>query len=125
MAIAPGALAGGNAANDTTNNTQVVRFPITLSGNYGGGSTHGDTMDFGLVYGIQSQSVPIRVTVYQQPASGTAPGNCNGIYCPGTTIHNGVIAFFNAGSELSQGSAYTGATASAVWFVEAVFPTMV
>lgn len=126
--ITPGALAGGNAANDTTQATQVVRFPITLSANYGATSptdTHGDTIDFGKVYGIQSQSVPIRVAVYQQPASGTAPGNCTGVFCPGTTIHNGVISFANAGTELTRGSAYTGAASTAVWVVEAVFPAFV
>jgi hypothetical protein len=124
--ITPGALSGNYAAQiDTTQATQIARFPITLSGNYGTSSSHGDTIDFGKVYGIQSQSVPIRVFVYQQPASGTAPGNCTGIFCPGTTIHNGVIAFFNGGTELTEASAYSGATASAVWYVEAVFPAMV
>jgi|ERR1700722_1749601 len=122
--IAPGELSG-YAQNDTTQATQIARFPITLSGNYGGASTHGDTIDFGKVYGIQSQSVPIRVFVYQQPAAGTAPGNCTATFCPGTTIHNGVISFANAGTELTGGSAYTGAAAAAVWVVEAVFPTLV
>ncbi len=120
--ITPGALAGQYAQNDTTQSTQIARFPITLSGVYGGASTHGDTIDFGKVYGIQSQAVPIRVLVYQQPASGTAPGNCTATFCPGTTIHNGVISFANAGTELTGNSAYTGAAAAAVWMVEAVFP---
>jgi hypothetical protein len=123
--ITAGKLAGGYAANDTTQATQVARFPITLSGNYGGANTHGDTIDFGTVYGIQSQSVPIRVLVYQQPPAGTAPGNCTAIFCPGTTIHNGVISFANAGTELTEDAAYEGAAAAAVWFVEAVFPAMV
>jgi hypothetical protein len=123
--ITPGALSGGNAQNDVTSSTQVARFPITLSGNYGGAATHGDTLDFGKVYGIQSQSVPIRVFVYQQPASGTAPGNCTATFCPGTTIHNGVISFANAGTELTQGAAYAGAASTATWVVEAVFPAFV
>lgn len=125
--ITSGALSG-YAQNDTTQATQIVRFPITLSGNYGTTSpsdTHGDTIDFGKVYGIQSQSVPIRVFVYQQPASGTAPGNCTAVFCPGTTIHNGVISFANAGTELTRGSAYAGAASAAVWVVEAVFPAFV
>lgn len=125
MAIAIGKLAGNYGQNDTTSATQVIRAPLTLSGNYGGASTHGDTIDFGTVYGIQATSVPIRVFVYQQPASGTAPGNCTGVYCPGTTIHNGVISFANAGTELTQGSAYSGAASTAVWFVEAVFQTFI
>lgn len=125
MAIALGKLAGNYAATDTTQSTQIVRIPLTLSGNYGGASTHGDTVDFGSVYGIQSGSIPVRVFVYQQPASGTAPGNCTGVYCPGTTRDNGVISFANAGTELTGGSAYTGAVESAVWFVEAVFQTFI
>jgi hypothetical protein len=125
MAITAGKLAGGYAQNDNTQSTQVVRFPITLSGNYGGASTHGDTLDFGTVYGIQSQSVPIRVFVYQQPAVGVAPGNASAVFCPGTTIHNGVVSFANAGTELTGGSAYTGAASTAVWFVEAIFPSLV
>src|SRR5271156_1147196 len=103
MTITPGQLAGGYGQNTTDQNTQIARFPITLSGNYGGSTTHGDTIDFGKIYGIQSLSVPIRVFVYQQPASGVAPGNCTGTFCPGTTIHNGVISFANAGTELSEG----------------------
>ena len=125
MAITAGKLAGWYAQNDTTQSTQVVRFPITLSGNYGGASTHGDTLDFGTVYGIQSQSVPIRVFVYQQPAAGVAPGNASAVFCPGTTIHNGVVSFANAGTELTGGSAYTGAASTAAWFVEAIFPSLV
>ena len=119
------AMISSYAQNDTTQATQIVRLSLTLTGNYGGASTHGDTIDFGTVYGIQSTSVPLRVFVYQQPAAGTAPGNCNGIFCPGTTIHNGVISFANAGTELTGGNAYTGAAASAVWVVEAVFMTFV
>jgi hypothetical protein len=124
MAIAL-AMAGGYALNDTTQATQIVRAKLTLSGNYGTSGSHGDTVDFGALFGVQSNSTPIRVFVYQQPPSGTAPGNCSGIYCPGTTANNGVIAFFNGTTELTGGSAYTGAVAAAVWYLEAVFSTFV
>ena len=125
MTITPGQLAGGYGQNTTDQNTQIARFPITLSGNYGGSTTHGDTIDFGKIYGIQSGSLPIRVFVYQQPASGTAPLVCSGTFCPGSTNHNGVISFFNGTTELTGGSAYTGAASTAVWFVEAVFMAFV
>lgn len=128
MTIAIGTPLGGNAINDTTQATQVIRLPLTLSGNYGSSSptdTHGDTLNLSTVYGLQSNSVPVRVFVYQQPASGTAPGNCTGVYCPGTTSANGVISFANAGTELTRGSAYTGAVASAVWVIEVVVTTFV
>lgn len=125
MAITVGALAGGQAQNNVTSTTQQIIVPITLSGNYGTASSHGDTLSFAGVWGIQSNAVPLQIIVYQQPNSGTAPGNCTGIYCPGTTMNNGVISFFNAGTELTQGSAYSGATASAVWFLDVTFPAMV
>jgi hypothetical protein len=124
MAIAL-AMAGQYALNDTTQSTQIVRAKLTLSGNYGGAGTHGDTVNFGALYGIQSGSVPIRVFVYQQPPSGTAPGNCSAVYCPGTSINNGVIAFFNGTTELTGGSAYTGAASTAVWYLEAIFQTFI
>lgn len=110
---------------DTTSQTQIVRGTLTLTGTYGATSpadTHGDTCSFGGLYGIQSNSVPLRVLVYQAPASGTAPGNCTGVFCPGTTIANGVVSFANAGTELTRNSAYTGAASTAVWKFEAVFP---
>jgi hypothetical protein len=113
------------AQNDTTQATQVVRGKLTLTGNYGTGSSHGDTCSFASIYGIQSRSVPIRVLIYQQPASGTAPGNCTAVYCPGTSIANGVVSFANAGTELTGGAAYTGAAASAAWYFEAIFTTFV
>jgi hypothetical protein len=125
MAIAVTVTQGPGFTNDTTEQTQIVRGTLSLSGNYGGGSTHGDTLSFAGVYGIQSNAVPVRVLVFQQPASGTAPGNCTGVYCPGTTMNNGVVSFANAGTELTQGSAYSGAASTAVWVFEAVFPALV
>jgi hypothetical protein len=106
---------------NTTSAEQIVRGPLTLSGNYGTSTSHGDTLSFANIYGIQSRAIPSRVVIYQQPASGTAPGNCTGVYCPGTTNANGVVSFSNAGTELTEGAAYTGAVASAVWFFEAYF----
>ena len=113
------------AQNDTTHSTQSVRGTVTLSGNYGSASSHGDTLSFASVYGIQSRSVPLRVSIYEQPATGTAPSFYEAVYQQGTTIANGAVNFSKAGTEYSEGSAYTGAIASAVWKFEAVFPTFV
>lgn len=120
------AVTQSQTVNDVTSATQIVRGTVTLSGNYGGGATNGDTLSFAIT-GIQSNSVPIRVTIYEQPAAGTAPGGWRAIFCPGTTIANGVVAFFNGTSQLTQGNAYSGtaAVANAVWVFEAVFPAMV
>lgn len=106
---------------DTTAKEAVYQGTLTLTGNYGGSTTHGDTLNLGNA-SIVSNAVPLRVEIYQQPASGTAPGNCTGVYCPGTTIANGVVSFANGGTELTGGSAYTGATSTAVWKFRAWFP---
>ena len=110
------------AQNDTTQATQVVRGTLTLSGNYGGASTHCDTVSFANVYGIQSRSVPGRVFIYEQPAAGTAPSFYSAVYQKGTTIANGAVNFSLAGSDYTEASAYSGAIASAVWKFEAIFP---
>lgn len=128
MAIAVTIDSSYQAYTNTTSAEQVVTGTLTLSGNYGATSpsdTHGDTCSFANIYGIQSRSVPSQVLVYQQPASGTAPGNCTGVYCPGSTIANGVVSFANAGTELTRGSAYTGATSTAVWKFRATFPKFI
>jgi hypothetical protein len=115
----------GLSSNDATLSTQVVRGTLTLSGNYGTASSHGDTVSFANVYGIQSRSVPLRVFIYEQPPAGTAPSFYDGIFQPGTTIANGAVNFNLAGTEYTQGSAYSGALSTAVWNFEAVFPTFV
>lgn len=125
MAIAASITSGYQATCNTTSAEQIVRGPLVLSGNYGATSpsdTHGDTLSFANIYGIQSRAIPTRVLIYQQPPSGTAPGNCTGVYCPGTTNANGVVSFANAGTELTRGAAYSGAVAAASWFFEATFP---
>ncbi len=114
----------GPVVADTTQATQIVRGTITLSGNYGGGATNGDTLSFSGMPNNPTNAVPLRVFIYEQPAAGTAPGGWRAIFCPGTTIANGVVAFFNGTTQLSQGAAYSGtaAVANAVWAFEAIFP---
>jgi hypothetical protein len=114
----------GPVVADTTQATQIVRGTITLSGNYGGGATNGDTLSFAAMPNNPTNAVPLRVFIYEQPAAGTAPGGWRAIFCPGTTIANGVVAFFNGTSQLTQGNAYSGtaAVANAVWAFEAIFP---
>jgi hypothetical protein len=108
---------------DVLEREQLYQGNLTLSGNYGGASTHGDTMSFALPGVLTGAgTVPLRVEVYQQPPSGTAPGNCSAVYCPGTTRDNGVVSFANAGTELTEASAYTGDASTAVWKFRAYFP---
>ena len=112
------------AQNTTDQATQIVRGTITLSGNYGTGSSHGDTLSFANIYGIQSNSAPLRVLIYEQPAPGTAPSFYEAVYqkqATTATIANGAVNFNLAGVEYSQGTSYSGAIATAVWKCEAVF----
>jgi hypothetical protein len=107
---------------DTTFKESIYQGTFTLTGNYGTASSHGDTLSFSSAFILAGlKTVPLRVEVYQQPASGTAPGNCSAVYCPGTTRDNGVVSFANAGTELTGGSAYTGAASTAVWKYRAWF----
>jgi hypothetical protein len=111
------------AQNDTTQATQIVRGTITLSGNYGTGTSHGDTLSFANIYGIQSRSIPLRVFIYEQPPAGTAPSYYHAVFQQGTTIADGAVNFSLSGTEYTEGSAYAGVLASAVWKFEAIFPT--
>ena len=113
------------AQNDTSQATQIVRGTLTLTGTYGTASSHGDTVDFSKVYGIQSRSIPRRVFVYEAPPSGTAPSMYMAVFCPGTTNANGVVSFSLAGTEYTEASSYSGAISTAVWKFEAIFPTFV
>jgi hypothetical protein len=117
---------------DTTQGTQIVRGTITLSGVYGGASTHGDTLSLA-VYPTQSPKTPLAVFIYEQPAAGTAPSGYSFLYGAGTNASNGVLIVLQGASgasspqaEITAASAYpttlvTAATAGYLKF-EAVFP---
>ncbi len=121
---------GGTGANvlgvpDVTEREQIYQGTLTLSGNYGGAATHGDTLSFANIFGLLSQKVPLKVEIYEQPPAGTAPSFFNAVFCPGTTIANGVVSFATSfGTEYTEGQAYaTNATlAAAVWKFRAWFP---
>jgi hypothetical protein len=113
------------ARNDTTQATQIVRGTLTLSGNYGTNSSHGDTLSFAGIFGIQSRSVPLRVLIYEAPPAGTAPSFYSAVFQPGTTNANGAVNFSLAGTEYTEGNAYSGAISTAIWKFEAVFPVFV
>ena len=106
---------------DVTQREQFYTGTIALSGNYGGGATHGDTLNLAIP-GVSSNSVPTRVEIYEQPSAGTAPSFYTGVYQKGTTIANGAVNFSLAGVEYAEGTAYAGALAAAVWKFRAWFP---
>jgi hypothetical protein len=118
--IYPGASVLG--VPDTTEREAIYQGALTLSGNYGTGTSHGDTLSFANIPGLLSQTVPLRVEIYEQPAAGTAPSFYSAIFQPGSTIANGAVNFSLAGTEYTEGSAYSGAIASAVWKFRAWFP---
>lgn len=112
-------------SSDNTQSEQFYEGTLTLSSNYGTSSSHGDTLSFSSVQGLQSQSAPIRVEIYEQPAPGTAPSFYSAVYqkkATGATIANGAVNFSLAGTEYTQGSAYSGVIATAVWKFRAWFP---
>jgi hypothetical protein len=112
-------------ASDNTDREQFYVGTLTLSANYGTSSSHGDTCSFSNVQGLQSQSAPTRVEIYEQPAPGTAPSYYSAVYqkkATGATIANGAVNFALAGTEYTQGSAYSGVIATAVWKFRAWFP---
>ena len=130
MAIKPTLDGGGTGANvlgvpDVTEREQIYQGTLALSGNYGGAATHGDTCSFANIFGLLSTKVPLKVEIYEQPLAGTAPSFFNAVFCPGTTIANGVVSFATSfGTEYTQGQAYSAvaALAAAVWKFRAWFP---
>lgn len=108
--------------NDVTEREQFYQGTLTLSANYGTGTSHGDTLSFASIQGLQSLSKPIRVEIYEQPAAGTAPSFYIAVFQLGSTIANGAVNFALNGTEYSQGTAYSGAIATAVWKFRAWFP---
>lgn len=118
--IYPGAIVLG--VPDVTEKEQIFQGTLTLTGNYGGAATHGDTVSFANIFGLTSQTVPLRVEIYEQPKAGTAPSFYNAMFCPGTTYANGVVNFSLSGTEYTQASAYSGAISTAVWKFRAWFP---
>jgi len=91
-------------------NELIVSGALTLSGNYGGASTHGDMMNLGTFDKIKSQQPPEKVEVYQEPTAGNAPVIYLFLYGRGTTQANGVLIVTDfAGVEITEGAAYPAA----------------
>lgn len=106
------AIDSSQAQNDTTQATQVVRGTITLSGNYGSGSSHGDTLALN-VYGVQSATL-VGYVINELPAAGTAPTGYIWGFAKGTTLANGKLTCMNGTTEYTEGSAYSAGQKAAV-----------
>jgi len=97
---------------DSTQDSIWAEGPVVLTGNYGGASTHGDTLSLA---GLVSSDYPPKFCeVYQEPTSGNAPIIYCFIYGRGTTAANGVLIVTDfAGVEITQGAAYPAALTAA------------
>ena len=108
---------------DTTGREVIVDGTIALTGNYGGASTHGDTLDltrFGDL--AKSSQLATKVEVWEDPAAGTAPTFYQFVFCPGTTQKNGVLSIGSNLTEYTQASAYSAGLLAAALRIRAWFP---
>lgn len=95
---------------DNTQNEVIVDGTLTLSGNYGGASTHGDTVNFTGAAGwdqVKSTLVPRRVEIFEDQGAGNAPLGYGFLYFHGTTQANGVLVVLGTAA---SGGAEVGAT---------------
>lgn len=106
---------------DNTQQETFVDFVATLTGDYGGASTHGDTISFAGFDLLKSNNLPNKVEIWESPASGTAPTGYIFTYCPGTTLANGVLNISNDLTEYTEASAYSAGLLAAVVRVRAWF----
>lgn len=114
---------------DNTQDRIIVSGTIALTANYGGASTHGDTLNF-LSDSIKSGSPPTDVRIYEAPPAGTSATGFNYSFSPGANASNGVLQVFGSaavagantpGSEYTQAAAYNAGLLAAVvkfkaWF---------
>jgi hypothetical protein len=118
--------------NQTLNQT-VISGTIALTGNYGGASTHGDTLSFLNQDSIKSGSAPVQVRVFETPPAGTSASGFEFSFSPGSDQGNGVLQVFGSaatagantpGSEYTQAAAYNAALLAAVLKFQAFFPRL-
>lgn len=118
----------GEGPFDRTNNGWIVDCLLTLSGNYGGAATHGDTINFAAATGIGigplGDNAPTMWEFHELVAAGTALPGFEYEYCPGPslaapTLNAGVLNIRGAGAgsgqggtEITEGGAYAGTTPS-------------
>lgn len=120
------AAGAGSQVPDTTQKEIIVDGTITLSGNYGAASGHGDPLDFtapAYEFSIGGQA-PTRVEVFERPVAGVAPTGYSYVYCPGPNLAaptqaGGKLAIMGTGAasgqggtELTNASAYSSFTPS-------------
>jgi hypothetical protein len=116
---------------DITGREIIVDGILALTGNYGGGATHGDTVNLQQFQDLaKSSQLPTKVEIWEAPAAGTVPTGFDFVYCPGNTQLNGVVSILGTGAaaggpaqEYAQGTAYSAALLASVLRIRAWFPS--
>ena len=108
---------------DTTAREIIVDGTVVLTANYGGASTHGDTLNLQQLQDLaKSSQLPTTVQVWEDPPAGTAPTFYQFVFCPGTTQLNGVLSIGSNLVEYTEASAYSAGLLAAVLRIRAWFP---
>lgn len=98
-----------------TQGTGIAYGTLTLSGNYGGSTTNGDTLDLTKYQwqgmGLNTTVLPISVTIQETTAAGTAAGGYTYLFSPGTTLANGVVQVLQPQGSLNPQTQITGGSA--------------
>lgn len=126
------AISGVISTPDTTQKQLFIDFTVTLTGDYGGGATHGDTLNLqSLGDALKSTALPNWVEFGEYPPAGTAPTGYTFGYGVGTTQANGVITIMGGTptgdaplppAEYPEGTAYSAELLAAVIRGRAWFP---
>lgn len=104
---------------DQTLNEWSVEGTLTLTGNYGGAATHGDTISWSGLDLVKATLPPRRMEIFESNPAGTAPYGYSYQYSPGTSRDTGVVTILGGaaasgqgGTEITEGSAYSTFTPS-------------
>jgi hypothetical protein len=115
---------------DSTQNNFIVQGKITLSGNYGGGSSHGDVLSFAGFDVLKTAAVPTFVEINEAPVAGTSASGYEYSFSPGVDQSSGKLQIFTSNgaapaplAEYPQGTAYQGSQSGAVLNFLAFFPS--
>lgn len=115
-----------SARGDITQCEIIVDGTLTLTASYGTASSHGDPVNFTTINPAFSfgEYAPVKVEVFEAPVAGAAALGYSYIYCPGPTLAaptqaGGVLQILGTGAasgqggtEITEGSAYSGFTPS-------------
>ena len=119
VAVKVGSIVPGDpeAGIDQTGGRFIVTGTLTLTGNYGTATSHGDTVN------LASAGIPVTVppgwVEIQENQGSSAAGTGNPplgyvyIYCQGTTIANGLLQIMGPPTTGGPGSSANDATCSA------------